>query len=70
MNNDNEIMRELLASSIAYIEVAALLKTNRGRGIVGGIEKDKLRFAAEDAKLRLVKAQNATLAALRKEAGK
>lgn len=70
MTNDNETIRELLASSIAYIEVAALLKTNRGRGIKGGIEKEKLRFAAADAKVRLVKAQNATLALLKKDAGK
>lgn len=65
MINDNEtILRELLSASIAHEEMATLLKTNRGRGIKGGIEKEKLRMIESDARIRLFKAQNAALAVL------
>lgn len=67
MNNDNEmILRELLSASIAHEEMTALLKDNRGRGIKGGIEKEKLRMIAGDARVRLFRAQNAALAILNK----
>ena len=67
MNNDTEItLRELLTASIAHEEMVALLKADRGRGILGGIEKEKLRMVSGDARFRLIKAQNAALAVLNK----
>lgn len=70
INDTDTILRELLSASIAHDESLGLLKTNRGRGIVGGLEKEKLRLIAGDAKVRLVKAQNAALAVLNKRNGK
>lgn len=65
--NDNDtVLRELLSASIAHIEAAQLLRSNRGRGIKGGIEKEKLRMVETDARVRLIKAQNAALAVLNK----
>ena len=67
MTNDTDmILRELLSASISHEEMTALLKDNRGRGIKGGIEKEKLRMVANDARIRLFKAQNAALAVLNK----
>lgn len=66
MVNDNTILRELLSASISHHESCELLKSNRGRGIKGGIEKEKLRMVANDARIRLFKAQNAALAVLNK----
>lgn len=71
MNNELELNnRELLSASIAYVEAVDLYKANRGRGITGGIEKAKLALFRNDARIRLVKAQNAALAILRKGEGK
>lgn len=67
MTNDNDTLRELLSASIAHIELCELLKTNRGRGVKGGIEKEKLRLTANDTRIRLVKAQNAALAIINKK---
>lgn len=75
MNKEIELVnRELLSASIAYIEAVDLGKANRGRGIKGGIEKAKLALLRNDARIRLVKAQNESIALsialLRREAGK
>lgn len=70
INDTDTILRELLVASIDHVETNALLKTNRGRGIKGGIEKEKLRMIADGARVRLVKAQHAALAILNKRAGK
>jgi hypothetical protein len=65
MNNDTDtVLRELLSASISHDELSGLLKTNRGRGIKGGLEKEKLRLVSGEAKVRLIKAQNAALAIL------
>lgn len=58
--------RELLSASIAYVEAVELGKSYRGRGVNGGLEKAKLALLKNDARIRLVKAQNATLALLLK----
>lgn len=60
------INRELLSASIAYVEAVELSKSYRGRGVNGGLEKAKLALLRNDARIRLVKAQNATLAIMRK----
>lgn len=71
MNKELEIVnRELLSASIAYIEAVDLGKSYRGRGVKGGIEKEKLALLRNDARVRLVKAQNEALALLSKGAGK
>lgn len=71
MNKEFETTnRELLSASIAYVEAVELYKSNRGRGVKGGLEKAKLALLKNDARVRLVKAQNATLAVIRKGNGK
>jgi hypothetical protein len=71
MTNDTDtVLRELLSASISHDELSSLLKTNRGRGVKGGVEKEKLRLVSGEAKVRLIKAQNAALAVLNRASGK
>jgi hypothetical protein len=70
IEHNDIVLRELLSASISNDEVMQLLRTNRGRGVKGGLEKERLRIIAQDARVRLIKAQNAALAALNKWSAK